>query len=169
MSKFCWDKVCLFVLFLCTIVFYSVFVLWSESSSVQKSNLLNVKIHCQRLYFAHKDATVFCFPVSPHATRLRGCIITLVAFVLLLSSVSSHMSTQRTWIRACKIALVAFVRLFSTVRFQMCPQMACLRGCIVALVAFVRLFSTVRFQMLAQMACPRRGIVSSHTGYICLT
>ena len=47
------------------------------------------------------------------------------------------MSHQLTCCRGCIITLVAFFWLFSTVCFQMCPQMACLRRCIVALVAFL--------------------------------
>ena len=39
--------------------------------------------------------------------------------------------------RRCIITLVGFVRLFSTVHFQMCPQIACLRRCKVTLVAFI--------------------------------
>ena len=56
-------------------------------------------------------------------------------------------------IRGYIITLVAFVWLFSTVRFQMFPQIACQGGFIVTLVAFVLLFSTMRFQMFPQIAC----------------
>ena len=55
------------------------------------------------------------------------------------------MCPQSAWIRGCKVTLVAFVWLFSTVRFQMCPQSACIRGCKVTLVAFLWLLSTVFF------------------------
>ena len=41
--------------------------------------------------------------------------------------VSCQMCPQRTWLRGCKVTLVAFVWLFSSVYFQMCHQIACLR------------------------------------------
>ena len=81
-----------------------------------------------------------------------GCIF------LLFNTVRYQMSPQMVCIRGCIITLVASVWLLSTVCFQMSPQMSCLRGCIVTLVAFVWLFSTVCFQMSPQMACPRGGI-----------
>ena len=52
------------------------------------------------------------------------------------------MSPQTVCPRGCIITLVAFVWLFSTVFIKMVPQSACPNGCIVTLVAFVRLFST---------------------------
>ena len=70
------------------------------------------------------------------------------------------MSFQSACIRGCKITLVAFVWLFSTVRFQMSPQIACLRRGIVTLLAFLWLFSTVRFQMGPQIASLRRCIIT---------
>ena len=42
-------------------------------------------------------------------------------------------------LNGCMVTLVAFVLLFSTVHFQMSPQIAFLNGCLVALVAFIRL------------------------------
>ena len=57
------------------------------------------------------------------------------------------MFSQIAFIWRCIIALVAFVWLFSTVRLQMSPQIACLRGCIITLVAFVWLFCTVCLQI----------------------
>ena len=75
------------------------------------------------------------------------CIVTLVAFVWLFSTVRFQMSPQMACLRECRVTLLAFVWLFPTVYFQMCPQIACPRGCKVTLVAFVRLFSTVHFQM----------------------
>ena len=53
------------------------------------------------------------------------------------------MFPQITCLIRCIITLVAFVWLFSTVCYQMPRQMACLRICIITLVAFVQLFSTV--------------------------
>ena len=70
------------------------------------------------------------------------------------------MYPQITCMRGCKITLVAFVWLFFIVRFQMCPQNVCPRRCIVTLIAFVQLFTTVRFQMCPQIAFLRRGIVT---------
>ena len=97
----------------------------------------------------------------PQIACLRWYIVTLVAFVRLLSIVCFHMCPQSTCIRRCKVTLVAFVWLFCTVCFQMCPQIACLRGWIVTLVAEVWLFSIVFFfQMIPQIACMRRRIVT---------
>ena len=94
--------------------------------------------------------------MCPQIAFLWGCIITLVAFVWLFSTVYFEMSPQSTWIRVCIFALHAFVWFFSTVCFQMCPQAVCPRWCKVALVTFVRLFPIVCFQMSPQMVCPRR-------------
>ena len=88
-----------------------------------------------------------CLLKSPQIACLRGCIIALVAFVWLFSTVCFQMFPQRTWIRACKVTLVTFVWLLSTVLFQMWPQIACMNGCKVTLVAFVWLFSTVHFRL----------------------
>ena len=41
-----------------------------------------------------------------------------------VSTVRFQMSPQIDCLRGCKVTLVAFVWLFSTVNFQMCPQMA---------------------------------------------
>ena len=65
------------------------------------------------------------------------------------------MSSQMACMRRCIVTLVAFVCLFSTVRCQMCPQIVCPRRCIVILVAFVWLYSNVWFQMCPQIVCPR--------------
>ena len=83
----------------------------------------------------------------------RGCIITLVAFVWLFSTVGSQMCPQSACMRWCIVALVAFVWFFSAVVFQMCPQMVRPRWCIVTLVAFVWLFSTVCHKMYPQAFC----------------
>ena len=101
-------------------------------------------------------STAVCFQMSPQIACIRGCIVTLVAFVWLFSTVRHQMFLQIGCLRGCIITLVAFVWLFSTVRLQMCSQMACLRRCKVTLVAFVWLFSTVRFQMCPQIVCKRR-------------
>ena len=47
------------------------------------------------------------------------------------------MCPQTACIRGCKVTLVAFVCLFSTVRFQMSPQIACMGRCIITLIAFM--------------------------------
>ena len=69
--------------------------------------------------------------------------------------------------KGCVISLVAFVRLFSSVCFQMSDQFACFRGCIVTLNAFVWLFSSVHYQMCPQIVCMSGGIC--HIGCICMT
>ena len=90
-----------------------------------------------------------CFQMSPQIAFLNGCIVTLVAFVWLFSTVSHQMSPQIAFHRRGIIALVAFVCLFSTVCFQMLPQIACMRRCIVALVAFVPTFLHCAFSNVA--------------------
>ena len=61
----------------------------------------------------------------------------------------------------CMIILVAFIWLFSTVCFQMCSQMACrLRGSIVTLIAFIWLFATMCSQMNPQITSTRRYLVT---------
>ena len=90
----------------------------------------------------------------------RRCIVTLVAFVWLFTTVRFQMCPQIACPKGCIVTLVAFVWFVSIVRFQMCPQMACLRRGKVTLVAFVWLFSTVYFQMCPQMARIRRCIVT---------
>ena len=52
-----------------------------------------------------------CFQMSPQNFCTRRFIITLIA------------------LRECIVTMVAFVRILSTVRFQMRPQIACLRRC----------------------------------------
>ena len=44
---------------------------------------------------------------------------------------------QIACMRKCIVILVAFFLLFSTVRFQLSPQITCMRKCIVTLVAFL--------------------------------
>ena len=58
------------------------------------------------------------------------------------------MCPQTACLRGCIVTLVAFVRFFSTVRFQMCPQSTGIKVCTVTLVAFVWLISTVGFLLL---------------------
>ena len=83
------------------------------------------------------------FQMSPQMACLRGCIVTLVAFIWLFSTVRFQMLPQIVCTRGCKVTLIAFVWLFSTVCFQMCPQIACPRGCKVTLVAFIWLSDIV--------------------------
>ena len=47
------------------------------------------------------------------------------------------MSPQIACLSRCIVTLVAFIWLFSTVRFQMYPQNMCMGSCKVTLVAFV--------------------------------
>ena len=74
--------------------------------------------------------------------------------------VGFQMCPQMACLRSCIVTLVAFVWLFSTVCFQMNPQIACLGRGIVALVAFMQLFSTVHFHMIRQNACIRGSKVT---------
>ena len=114
--------------------------------------------------------TTVSLQMCPQMACMRRCIITQVTFVWLFSTVGFQMCPQTVCPRGCIITLVAFVWLFSTVCFQMSPQIACLNGCKVTLVAFVWLFTTVYFQMCPQMTCIRGCIYDySHIGCICLT
>ena len=47
--------------------------------------------------------------------------------IIAVSTVCFQMSPQVVSPRGCIITLVAFICLFSTVHFQMCPEIACLR------------------------------------------
>ena len=58
---------------------------------------------------------------------------------------------SHTFLGGCIVTLVAFVWLFSTVRSQMSPQIACSRECRNTLVAFVWLFSTVCFKCVLKL------------------
>ena len=114
--------------------------------------------------------------MSPQMACLRGSIITLVAFVWLISTVCFQMSPQIACLRRCIVTLVAFVWLFSNVCFRNEPS-----NCIfekmpvtpVAIIVFVStlcivtpwlllffLFSTVYFQMTPQITCLTRCIVA---------
>ena len=65
--------------------------------------------------------TVVYYQMPPQMARLRWRITTQVAFEWLFSAVS-------VCPRRCIITLIAFVWLTSSVCFQMCPQMACIGG-----------------------------------------
>ena len=103
-----------------------------------------------------------CFQMCHQSACIRGCIVTLVAFVWLFTSVCFHMSPQMAFLGGCIVTLFAFVRLFSTVTFQMSPQIVCVRGCKVTLIAFVWLFSNVSSNCLPEKR-------HSHIGCSCLT
>ncbi len=77
------------------------------------------------------------------------------------STMCFQMLLQIAYLRGCGVTLVAFV-LFSTVRFQMSLQVACIRGRIVKLVAFVCVFFTVVSQMCFQIACMRGNMSPSN-------
>ena len=77
------------------------------------------------------------------------------------STMCFQMLPQIAYLRGCGVTLVAFV-LFSTVRFQMSLQVACIRGRIVTLVAFVCVFFTVVSQMCFQIACMRGNMRPSN-------
>ena len=91
--------------------------------------------------------------MSPQMAWLSWCIVTLVAFVWLFSTVRFQMSLQIICLRRGIVTLVAFVWFFSTVGFQMCNEITSIRGSIVTLFASVWLFSTVYFQMSLQFTC----------------
>ena len=95
--------------------------------------------------------------MSPQISCTRGCIVTLIAFVWLFSTVCFQMRSQVACIRRWIVTLIAFAWLFSNVHFQM----ACMRWCIITLVALVWLFTTVYFHMYPQTGCIRRCIVTS--------
>ena len=63
-----------------------------------------------------------CFKMSPQIMCMTGCIITLVAFVWLVTTVCLQMSPQITYLGGGIVTLFAFVWLFSTVYIQVCPQ-----------------------------------------------
>ena len=98
--------------------------------------------------------------MCPQIACIRGCIITLVAFVCLFSTVSFQMYPQFTCLSRCIITQAAFVWLFSTMYFQMCLQNTCIGRCIFTLAAFVLLFFIVCFQMSPQIASLRWHIVA---------
>ena len=75
------------------------------------------------------------------------------------------MSSQIIYTRGCIVTLVAFVWLFSTVCFHMFPQTICPRGCIVTLVAFVWPLPIVCFQMFLQTAFQRKFQVTLVTSF----
>ena len=99
-----------------------------------------------------------CFQMCPQTTCLRGCIVTLAAFVWLFSTVHLQMCLQSTCIWGCIITLVAVVWIFPTVRFQVCPQIAFLRECIVTLVAFFWWHrQVIAFKIFLHPSCSRKG------------
>ena len=79
----------------------------------------------------------------PQIVFTRGCKITLVAFVWLLSTMRFHMVPQRTYLSGCKVAPTEYVRLFPTVHFQMCSQTPGMKCSKLALTASVWLFTSV--------------------------
>ena len=76
-------------------------------------------------------------------------------------------SPQILYLRKGIFTLVAFVLLFSTVCFQMFPQIVCSKGVIITLVAFVWLFTTVCFKYVYSKCLHRR--MHNHTGCTCAT
>ena len=77
------------------------------------------------------------FQVYPHMACPRGCIVALVAFVWLFSTVCFQMCPQSTIIRGSIVALVAFVGLLHTMSPHMSFDNGCMLECIVTLEAFV--------------------------------
>ena len=91
------------------------------------------------------------------------CIVTLVAFEWLVSSVSFQMFSQIVWVNICEVALVAYERFFSRVSFQMSSHIACQNRCIVALVAFQWLFPVWVFKCFLKSS---EWTYASHVGCI---
>ena len=89
-------------------------------------------------------------------TFLGGCIVTLVAFVWLFSTVCNWMSPKFACLRGGIVALVAFVWLFATVGSQIARR----RGCIVTLVAFVDFSPRCVFKWAFKL--PARDDAKSH-------
>ena len=79
----------------------------------------DAKSHWLHLFFSTVRVQM-----RPQNVYTRSCIITLIAFVWLISTVCSQMSPHM-W--GCKVTMVATIWLLSSVRFQMCPQIACQR------------------------------------------
>ena len=88
--------------------------------------------------------------MCPQVPCMWKCIITLIAFVWLFSTMCIQMGLQITRMKGCKAAFLAFVWFFSHVFFQMSLQIAWPRRHIVALIAFIGFVATVRFQMFSQ-------------------
>ena len=100
-----------------------------------------------------------CFQMSTQITCPRGCIITLVAFLCLFSTVHFQICPQIVCLKGFIITLAAFVRLFPNMCFQMSTQRSWIRASKLTLVAFFLLFASVRLRINPQMACMRRCIV----------
>ena len=69
--------------------------------------------------------------------------------------------------RGCIVTLVAFIWPFSTVSFQMCPQSTCIRGCKHTLVAICLTFLHCGYLHAPSKRLP--AWMHSRIGYICLT
>ena len=69
--------------------------------------------------------------------------------------------------RGCIVTLVAFIWPFSTVSFQMCPQSTCIRGCKHTLVAICLTFLHCGYLHAPSKCLP--AWMHSRIGYICLT
>ena len=116
------------------------------------------------------------FQMCPQITCLRGCIVTLVAFVWLFSTVRFQMSLQIACLRGCKVTFfsssenrhigcicLAFLHCaFSNVSSNCLPKRS-----LVALVSFNWLFTIVSFQMCPQIAC-RRGCIITLVAFVWL-
>ena len=129
---------------------------WRGKNFTCKKDILRWTIGCHIFFersqlglflYLSKCAVVVSFQMSLQTAWIRGCKVTLFAFVRLFATVNFQMCSQSAYIGGCKVTLFAFVWLFPTVCFQMCPQITCSRGSRVTLVAFVWLFSAVCFQM----------------------
>ena len=77
------------------------------------------------------------------------------------------MCPQVGCMRGCIVTLVAFIWPFSTVSFQMCPQNTCIRGCKHTLVAICLTFLHCGYLHAPSKCLP--AWMHSRIGYICLT
>ena len=143
---------------ICLTFLHCVFQMFSQVACLCRSE--DVKSHWLHLF----DFSPLCvFKWVFTLPNTRGCIITLVTFVGLFSSMYFQMSPEIAFTRGFVTTLIALVWLFSTVRFQMCSQIEYMRGCIVTLVAFLHcVFSNVSSKHLYKR-------MQTYIGCICLT
>ena len=122
----------------------------------------------KELAFVWLFSTV-CFSTNLQRACLRGCKVTLVAFVCDSSSAYFQMNPQMTCKRRFIITLIAFVWLFSNIFVQLGPQIACISKCIVTLVAFAWLFFNDHYVHSSEppKSLPERK--HNHIGCISLT
>ena len=88
----------------------------SKFTSTCIADVFSYYVYFQMSFIGHIDFPPQRFQMNQKLVYPRGCIC------LAFSSVYFQMSPQMACLRGCKVTLVAFVWLFSTVYFQMSPQ-----------------------------------------------